>query len=274
MSNKAIIAIIAGVVLVGALLITLAVKNFNKSVDIESLATDLGKATNKVQFLSGQLEAQRINYTSLHGRALAIETERDTLVAEKAKLIADQARLLQGVTNAFSGQVTTLEQEKSALEQERDLLDQRSKSLLTNNAVLAKQIFALTNTTARTRASSGGIPTHIIQTGSGIGSASSSFTTNGVAGGVPALFVNKAEQTVVMTVRGNGVTFTLELKARNGVKRFDILPGEYAYNYTVGDDPTLLPETGSATFTVDEKPSHYLEGQGAFHGGAIFRGKQ
>jgi len=105
-------------------------------------------------------------------------------------------------------------------------------------------------------------------------------TTNGMAGGVAVLFVNKTAETITVFAKADPIskgTFTLELVG-NTSRVFMATPGDYEYSWTVGDDSTSYPTASSATLEVADKPIHLYDGIGSktterYGAITVFKGK-
>ncbi len=136
-------------------------------------------------------------------------------------------------------------------------------------------VSALTNSTPATATAPGaGVVTQVIT------NSASKAIAKGMNGGVTCLFINKASADITLSATATNTlkgTFTLELKAKSN-RTFNVLPGEYDYTWTVGEDSKSYPvdsngDLAPATLTVDRKPVHLYDGTGEYHAVVIFKGK-
>jgi uncharacterized coiled-coil protein SlyX len=239
----------------------------------------------QVTTLQGTNTALADQVATLQGTINRLALQVATLTKEKGDL-ADQVGPLQALTNALSGQATALQTKITEWESYAKGLTNQIADLQSENARMAK----LTNHPPVKAAGTNqlaGAPPNPTNTVSGRGLVSlgggrsvaptaprgaknTSFSTNGIAGGVPALFVNKRPDSVILIVRqieGKGM-YTFSLVLPPGTPRlFDLPVGKYLCSEE--------GQTDTATFEVESNPNHWEDVYGIpHHGGVVIKKKE
>lgn len=235
-------------------------KKNNARLEVEKISINASNAV-LIKSLGAENKAIIDFVGTLSNMVISAETTASALVKQNADL-TNQLAALQAEKTMLAGQLEALKTNNLVLMERVGELNAK----LTNNPTPAP---AISSATAPILA--GGVRVHLISPVTpGVGGVKNSqFTTNGITGGVPAMFINKSNKKVTVYLRQTAGTYTITLSLPPGIRPFNLAPGQWQYTSSVEKGPT---DSTERAFTVDKEATHYYDGI-ACHGGIEFRGE-